>query len=107
MVTEPSGAVNEASVLKIQRSLTDRVVFRLSGRIELEDVDELRGLFSLEGLDHPVALDLQDVTLVDREGVSFLSDCEAGGVKLENCPGYLRQWIERCRSSNNRDPFEI
>ena len=35
-------------MLKIQRSANGRVVFTLSGRIEAEDVKELRELLALE-----------------------------------------------------------
>jgi hypothetical protein len=27
--------------------------------------------------------------------VKFLRDCEADGMKLENCPAYVREWMER------------
>jgi hypothetical protein len=38
---------------------------------------------------------LKEVKLVDRDVVSFLAGCEAKGVKLVNCPAYIREWIER------------
>jgi hypothetical protein len=82
-------------MLKIQRSANGKVVFTLSGRIELDDVSELRQLLALETADHQLILDLRDVTLVDREGVQFLARCEADGILLGNCPPYIRKWIER------------
>ena len=82
-------------MLKIQRKANGRVIFTLSGRIEAEDIDELRRLLELEGVGTHIALDLKDVTLVDRDAVKFLSRCEADGVDLENCPAYIREWIER------------
>jgi hypothetical protein len=82
-------------MLKIQRKANERVLFTLSGRIEAEDIDELRRLFELEGAGGHIALDLKDVTLVDRDAVKFLADCEAGSIKLENCPPYVREWIGR------------
>jgi hypothetical protein len=27
--------------------------------------------------------------------VKFLRDCEADGMELENCPEYVREWMER------------
>jgi hypothetical protein len=27
--------------------------------------------------------------------VKFLRECEADGMKLENCPAYVREWIDR------------
>jgi anti-anti-sigma regulatory factor len=82
-------------MLKIQRKANGRVLFTLSGRIEAEDIDELRRLLELEDTSRKIALDLRDVTLVDREGVKFLADCEANGIQLENCPAYIREWIGR------------
>jgi len=37
------------------------------------------------------------VTLVNEDAVNFLADCEAGNIKLENCPAYIREWIERAK----------
>jgi hypothetical protein len=82
-------------MLRIQRKANGKVVFTLSGRIEAEDIEELRRLFELESTGRKIALDLKDVTLVDRDGLKFLSDCEADGVDLENCPAYIREWIVR------------
>jgi anti-anti-sigma regulatory factor len=80
-------------MLKIQRKAIGRVLFTLSGRIEAADIDELRRLLELEQTRREIALDLKDVTLVDRDAVKFLTDCEADGVQLENCPPYVREWI--------------
>lgn len=41
----------------------------------------------------PTVLDLKEVTLVAREAVLFLARVEAGGVRLVNCPEYVRRWI--------------
>ena len=43
----------------------------------------------------PVALDLEEVTLVDREAVKFLATLDARGVGLRNCPGFIREWMRR------------
>ena len=93
-------------MLKIQRKSNGRVLFTLSGRIEAEDIDELRRLLELEGPGSHIALDLKDVTLVDRDGVKFLSRCEADGVDLENCPAYIREWIGREGGKRRRQKQE-
>jgi hypothetical protein len=80
-------------MLRIQRKANGKVTFVLSGRIEAEDIDELRRLFELEDISRKIALDLRDVTLVDRDGIKFLSVCEVDGIQLENCPAYIREWI--------------
>jgi anti-anti-sigma regulatory factor len=89
-------------MLKIQRSANGRVVFTLSGRIEAEDVKELRQLLSLETEGQQLVLDLRDVTLVNEGAVKFLADCEADSIKLENCPAYIREWIERVKGQTKR-----
>jgi anti-anti-sigma regulatory factor len=80
-------------MLRIHRSSNQGVVFSLSGRLEIENVAELQRLLRLEAVDQGIALDLQDITLVDRAAVKFLAHCEAESIKLENCPAYIREWI--------------
>jgi hypothetical protein len=90
-------SIGKLSMLKIQRSSNGKVVFTLSGRIEAEDVTELRRLFELESAEYNLVLDLRDVTLVDRDAVKFLARCETESIRLENCPPYIREWID-CES---------
>jgi len=82
-------------MLKIQRSSNEGIVFTLIGRIEMEHVVELQRLFSLEKTDHRIALDLKDVTRVDRNVVKFLSHCESDSITRKNCPAYIREWIDQ------------
>jgi hypothetical protein len=82
-------------MLKIQRKANGKIIFTLSGRIEVEDIEELRQLFDLEVTGRKIALDLRDVTLVDRDALKFLAVCEANGIVLENSPDYIREWIGR------------
>ena len=88
-------------MLRIQRSVSRGVVFSLSGRIEIEDVAELQRILDLEAVEQGIALDLQDVTIVDRDALQFLTRCEADGIKLKNCPAYVRKWIDAERSSRS------
>jgi anti-anti-sigma regulatory factor len=82
--------------LKIQRSAEDGlVVFTLTGRIQVEHLPELQKLLAIEATDQCVVLDLDQVRLVDRETVKFLKQCEAYGAKLENCPAYIREWMDK------------
>jgi anti-anti-sigma regulatory factor len=85
--------------LKIQRSTEDGlVVFALTGRIQVEHLPELQRLLAMEARDHSIVFDLDQVRLVDRETVKFLKQCEADGAKLENCPAYIREWMEKERN---------
>ena len=68
-------------------------MFTLSGRIEAEQVAELKELFDSDYRN--IILDLRDVRLADRDAVRFLRGCEADGMKLENCPAYVREWMNR------------
>ena len=70
-------------------------VFLLSGGIEAQAIAELRRLLEFQTRARDVVIDLNDVTLVDREGMRFLMGCEADGMTLENCTPYIREWIER------------
>jgi ABC-type transporter Mla MlaB component len=83
-------------MLRIERAAERKaVVFTLSGRIEAEGLTELQRRLEAKADDHSMALDLKEVKLVDREVVSFLGSCEAKGIKLANCPAYIREWIEQ------------
>lgn len=87
-------------MLRIQRAANGKIVFSLSGRIDPEDIDELRRVFGLETSTLQIALNLKELVLVNGEGVEFLAGCEAAGMALENCPAYVRKWIDQQRSQS-------
>jgi anti-anti-sigma regulatory factor len=92
-------------MLKIQRSMkAGSVWFALSGRIDTEHVAELQRLIDEDAQRGTITLDLREVRLVDREAVDFLARCEANGVRLRNCPAYLRQWITTAESASANPP---
>ena len=70
-------------------------VFILSGQIEKQAIAELGKLFEGETDHRDIVLDLKDVCMIDREVMRFFVSCEAGGVKIENCAPYIREWMER------------
>lgn len=80
-------------MLRITRTGNGEVVFKLSGRMEAENVGDLEKLFSAEASGRRIVLDLEDLTLVDQDVVSFLRHCEADNIQLKNCPAYIREWI--------------
>jgi anti-anti-sigma regulatory factor len=85
-------------MLRIRRSEDDGLaIFALSGRIEEQHVPELQELLAGEAEAARIALDLEEVRLVDRGVVRFLAACEGRGIRLRNCPGYVREWIETGR----------
>ncbi len=69
-------------------------MFIVSGRLETQVIAELSRLFEIQ-TERDIVLDLKDVGVIDREVMGFFLRCEADGVKLENCPSYLREWMER------------
>jgi hypothetical protein len=84
--------------LRIEKTSADgRIMVRLIGRVQSEDLAEIKT--QLEGPKTQVALDLEEVTLVDVGVVRFLAGCEARGIDLLQCSGYIRRWmtIERQR----------
>jgi hypothetical protein len=87
-------------MMRIKRAANGKIVFSLSGRIEPQDIDELRRLFGLESSAAQIALNLKELVLVDGDGVEFLAGCESAGMALENCPAYVRKWIDQQRSQS-------
>ena len=80
-------------MLKIERTANGEVVFKLTGRMGAENVNELENLINAEASCRRVVLDLKDLRLVDQDVVNFLRRCEAGSIALTNCPAYIREWI--------------
>ena len=76
----------------------DLVTFVLSGRIEKEDLGELKTL--LENNEKAVVFDLKGIRLVDREAVRFLANFETDNARITNCPPYIREWIRRERAES-------
>jgi ABC-type transporter Mla MlaB component len=76
----------------------DLVTFVLSGRIEKEDLGELKTLLGKN--EKAVVLDLKEIRLVDREAVRFLANFETDNAKITNCPPYIREWIRRERAES-------
>jgi anti-anti-sigma regulatory factor len=90
-------------MLKIQRATDGTItVLTVSGRLDAENIDELRQSLDILPEGETVALDLADLLLADREAVRFLGDREASGqIALRHCPTYIRAWLES--SSIRRD----
>ncbi len=84
-------------MLRIQREANGQVVLRISGRLDGENLTELKKLLQSEEVGRLIVLDLQELTLVDQEAVRFLEECDSNGVELQNCAPYIGEWIERQR----------
>ena len=86
-------------VLRIERT-SNRIglVLRLSGNLDVGHLDELKA--EVSKAEFRTALDLEEVSLVDVETVQFLGACEDRGMILLHCPPYIREWINREKSSD-------
>jgi hypothetical protein len=82
--------------LRIERySEGTSTTIRLIGRMQAEHLAELEKQIRESG--SKIALDLEEVHLVDVEAVRFLGMCETQGVTLLNCSAYIRDWIGKER----------
>ncbi|HEV2085213.1 MAG TPA: hypothetical protein VGR09_09025 [Gemmatimonadales bacterium] len=85
--------------LRIERvSAQGRTVVRLIGRVQSEHLAELKT--QMEGSEPDLALDLEEVTLVDVGAVRFLSMCEQRGIELLHCAPYIQHWMASERSGH-------
>jgi hypothetical protein len=80
--------------LRIERiSGKGKTRIRLSGEFRSEHVDQVKTEIERGG--PRVALDLEEVHLVDVEGVRFLNACKAEGIPMLHCSPYIREWMLR------------
>ena len=75
---------------------------RLSGHMKAEHLAEIRTLIEESGA--TVAMNLEEVNLVDIDGVRFLNACESAGVSVQRCPSYIRKWMLQERDRLKEQP---
>ena len=82
--------------LKIERhSEGPSTTIRLIGRMQAEHLAELEQQIRESG--SKIAIDLEEVNLVDVQVVRFLGACEAQGITILNCSPFIRDWIGKER----------
>ncbi len=92
-----SGLRREPMTLRIETTRDHgTTVHHLIGRINSGNVTEIEA--QLRGDRGGVALDLEEVMLVDMDAVRFLVTCEAEGIGLLHCLPYIRAWMDREQS---------
>ena len=79
------------------------VVFGLSGEMDAEHAARLEDLLT-EETRGTILLDLTEVTLVARDAVRFLARVEGRGIRIENCPEYVRSWIAAEKTVGTESP---
>lgn len=91
---------------RIDRVVTgdDLTVLSISGKISGQYVDTLRNVLQQEA--GALAIDLKNVSLVNREAVQLLALTENNGTELRNCPAYIREWVTRERTDMRADGSE-
>ncbi|HEX8892049.1 MAG TPA: hypothetical protein VF783_01935 [Terriglobales bacterium] len=80
--------------LKIEKTVQPGfTIFILSGHLAEEEMAELETEFGPRTYYSKIIIDLKDLRLANRAAVKFLARCEADGLRIENCPGYIREWM--------------
>jgi hypothetical protein len=82
--------------LRIERIFGDgRTRIRLSGQLRSDNLDQLKS--EIERCSSPLALDLEEVDLVDIDGIRFLNEYESAGVEVVGSSPYIKEWMLRER----------
>jgi ABC-type transporter Mla MlaB component len=78
--------------LKIKRICEkDESRLCLSGELRGTHVVDLRA--EIERLVQPAILDLDEVSVVDIDGIRLLNECQAQGIQVVKCSPYIRRWM--------------
>ena len=79
--------------LRIERV---RGTIRLSGEFRVAHLDQVKT--EVANSDLPAVLDLEELNLIDLDGVHFLNQCEAKGISVVRCSPFIREWMSRERA---------
>lgn len=86
--------------LRIERAaLQETTLVRLIGRLGAEHLQEVRT--QIYATDRTPVLDLEEVDLVDVEGVRLLVSLQREGVEIRNASPYIREWMSRVRGDKS------
>jgi len=75
---------------------------RLSGEFRVGQLDQVKS--EIERCKSPIVLDLEELDLIDLEGVRFLAACESSGVSILHCSPYIREWMMQERGRPKEHP---
>ena len=80
----------------VSSTQSDSLILAIAGNVSAEALPEIALLIDHGRRDHEkVILDLGEVTLIDPAAAQFFAEQFRGGVRLVNCPVYIRRWIAR------------
>lgn len=63
----------------------------LSGELRCAHLVDLHT--EIEQVVQPVTLDIEEVEVVDIDGIRLLNECRARGIQVANCSPYIREWM--------------
>ena len=63
----------------------------LSGELRRAHLADLRA--EIEQCVQPATLDLDEISVVDIDGIRLLNECPAQGIQVVNCSPYIREWM--------------
>ena len=95
-------------MMKITRDgeIPEIVRLSLSGHFTNEYVPEVeKALVQNGNKSKKCALDLMNVTFVDRPAMEFLRAAQSRSIMLENLPSYVKRWIQQ-ESGNGDTSFK-
>jgi ABC-type transporter Mla MlaB component len=85
--------------LKIKRICEkDATRICLSGELRWSHLHDLRA--EIAQVAQPITLDLEEVDVVDIEGIRLLNECQTQGVRVANCSPYIREWMLQEKRTN-------
>ena len=47
----------------------------------------------VEQVAQPITLDMDEVDVVDIDGIRLLNECQTQGIQVVNCSPYIREWM--------------
>ena len=78
----------------------------LSGHFTSDYIPEIEKALVQDGnKSKKCALDLMNVTFVDRPAMEFLRAAQSQKIKLENLPSYVKRWIQQ-ETANGASTFK-
>jgi hypothetical protein len=90
-----------------QTEIPEIVRVSLSGHFTSEYVPEVEKAFVRNGnKSKNCALDLLNVTFVDRSAMEFLRAAKSRKIKLENLPSWVKRWIQ-VEAGNGASSFKF
>jgi hypothetical protein len=76
-------------IKQIRENIGTRIC--LSGELRCSHLFDLRA--EIEQVGKPITLDLNEVDVVDIDGIRLLNECQTNGIQVVNCSPCIREWM--------------